>query len=333
MRFFNILFPVLLFQPALAEDMLIPAISTSSVLPTYIALAPNINDFNRFADGGSDANWYIGYNNAWIVKLPPAPVGDYDRAFIGAKIGRAKTRPNPNRPRLREVIHGKIYMGISQTPTFSAEQSYFLAETADIPLEGDPQAYVDGVGSAEWFWTEVPLAAISFTGPNYLSAWSPSEYFLRSSSSPILAASTVEEEPLAKPRAWFNHSISGVPPRDEAQDPGRPLKNIAPALVIKLVPSRKTEVRISDFSMIKRGKKTLVQFSARGENIAESWVESSRDQLDWERISRILRRQPFIFTLAQDKIPASGGFIRGAARDLSGNVGFSAPYAISYEPH
>ena len=80
----------------------LPWISTGPVLPSYVSLIPNINDFTRFADGGHDANWYIGFNNAWIVRLPAAPQGDFTRAFIGAKIGRAKTRPNPERPWLRE---------------------------------------------------------------------------------------------------------------------------------------------------------------------------------------------------------------------------------------
>ena len=102
----------------------LPSSSTSTILPAYVALGPNLNDFDRFADGGPDANWYVGYNNAWIVRLPPAPAGDFPRAFIGAKIGRAKTRPNPKKPWLRELIPGKIYIGVSQNPWFSTEQSF-----------------------------------------------------------------------------------------------------------------------------------------------------------------------------------------------------------------
>src|SRR3989339_2218179 len=90
----KIIFAILLL-PASARA--VSTVSTSTILPTYIALQQNINDFGRFADGGDDANWYIGYNNAWIVKLPPAPMGDFGRAYIGAKIGRAKTRPSPRK--------------------------------------------------------------------------------------------------------------------------------------------------------------------------------------------------------------------------------------------
>jgi hypothetical protein len=130
------------------SDGLPPALSTSAIVPTILTLAPSVHDYGRFADGGPDANWYIGFNNAWIVKLPPAPAGDFARAFIGARIGRAKTRPNAQKPWVRETIPGKVYIGISQTPAWSSEKSFFLAETSDIPAEPDPQASVDGVGAA-----------------------------------------------------------------------------------------------------------------------------------------------------------------------------------------
>ena len=103
-----------------AADGLPPVLSTSAIVPTIISLSPNLHDYERFANGGPDANWYVGFNNAWIVKLPPAPRGNFERAFIGAKIGRAKTRPAPDKPWLRETIAGKIYMGVSQTPSWTS---------------------------------------------------------------------------------------------------------------------------------------------------------------------------------------------------------------------
>src|SRR5208282_1324933 len=127
---------------ALPVDGLPPALSTSVVVPTYVTLAPTVHDYTRFADGGPDANWYIGFNNAWIVKLPAAPRGEFPHAFIGAKIGRAKTRPTPGKPWLRESLPGKVYIGISPTASWSSEQSFFLAETADVPAEADPQERV-----------------------------------------------------------------------------------------------------------------------------------------------------------------------------------------------
>lgn len=321
----------LLFSIALSASAQEAAVSTSAVMPTYISLAPSINDFTRFADGGPDGNWYVGFNNAWIVKLPPAPEGDFAHAYIGAKLGRAKTRPNPNKPWIRERVEGRISMAISQTPSFTTEQSFFLADTADLPLEGDPQAFFEGIGPGDWFWAAVPLSSVSMTRPNYLIVWSPSHFLVRASSAPILAAATVaSEEPSAgEPRAWNNHSIMGVPPRSAAGALETPLTTMSPALAIKLVPAVESEVSVGDFSLLRAGRRVVAQFSVAGTDISEAWVETSRDQLDWSRASHYLRKQPWLFTLNGDRLPP-GIFLRGAARDSLGKIGYSDPIGIPY---
>lgn len=318
---------------AAAADGLAPSLSTSSIVPTFVSLAPNLHGYGRFADGGPDANWYIGFNNAWIVKLPPAPAGDFAHAFIGAKLGRAKTRPVPGKPWLREIIPGKVYAGISPTPAWNSEQSFFLAETRDIPAEADPQAHVDGVGAGEWTWAEVPLTQVSFTVPNYLIVWSPTSYFTKASSAPILAAADLDE-PGGQTRAWLNRSIQGVPPRARGASLETPLNTLAPAIAIKLVPPAPNEpaVSVADFSVARPGKHVLVRFSAAGEDVSEGWVEASRDQLEWQRVSRIQRRPPFLFSLPLEKTPAPGSFLRGAARDISGSLGVSDVSMIPYAP-
>ncbi len=333
--YISLLAATLLTTPASASapDGLPPVLSTSVVVPTLLTLAPTANDFSRFADGGPDANWYVGFNNAWIVKLPPAPVGEFQRAFVGAKIGRAKTRPNPDKPWIREIIPGKVYVGISQTPAWTSEQSFFLSETADIPADADPQARVDGVGAAEWFWAEVPLSMVSFTAPNYLIVWSPSNYFTRASSAPILAAAEPDDNTPRETRAWNNRSILGVPPRNAANSLETPINNIYPALAIKLVPPGPDEpaVSVNDLTVAHVGKRLVVRFSGAGEDVVDAWVEASRDRLDWERVSKLQRRPPFVFSLPAEKSPA-GLFVRGVARDLSGAVGYSEPYMIPYAP-
>ncbi|MBI3289552.1 MAG: hypothetical protein HYZ74_08560 [Elusimicrobia bacterium] len=318
---------------ASAADGLQPTLSTSSIVPTYVMLAPSLQDYGRFAAGGPDANWYIGFNNAWIVKLPPAPSGEFARAFIGAKLGRAKTRPAPDKPWLRETIPGKVYVGVSQTPAWNSEQGFFLAETREMPAEADPQARVDNVGAAEWFWAEVPLAQIGFTSPNFLIVWSPTNYFTRASSAPILAAADIDASG-QETRAWLNRSIMGVPPRSAGASLETPLNTLAPALAIKLVPPGPDEpaVSVADFTIARVGKNMLVRFSAAGEDVAEGWVESSRDQLEWERVSRVLRHPPYLFSLPPEKSPAPGTYVRGAARDISGAVGYSDGRMIPYAP-
>ena len=294
---------------------------------TYIALTPNINDFSRFADGGADGNWYVGFNNAWIVQLPPAPQG-FERAYIGARIGRAKTRPNPNKPWLREIIDGKIYMAISQTPSWTSEQSFFLVETNDVSAEAEAGAQTDGVGPAHWFWSEVPLSMVSTQKPNYLIIWSPTQYFVRASSSPILAATAAEGENEAF--AWNNHAILGVPPRTADQALETPLKNMHPALAIKLVPGVQSEVTVTDFALDRVGRDSIASFTASGQDIGEAWLEQSRDQLDWSRITKLAWHPPYAFTLTPDKLPPPGSFLRAVARDGLGNTGSSAPIQIPY---
>lgn len=318
---------------ASAADGLAPVLSTSSIVPTFVTIAPSVHDYERFANGGPDANWYVGFNNAWIVKLPPAPAGEFTRAFIGAKLGRAKTRPMRDKPWLRETIPGKVYAGISASPSWSSEKSFFLAETQDIPAEADPQAHVDRVGGGEWFWAEVPMSQVSFTAPNYLIVWSPTNYFTKASSAPILAATdlgaTGEET-----RAWLNRSIQGVPPRSKSASLETPLHTLAPAIAIKLVPPGPDEpaVSVSDLTVSRAGKRVVVRFSAAGEDVAEAWVEASRDQLEWHRISSLQRRPPYMFSLPAEKSPAPGEFLRGAARDISGEIGLSESYMIPYAP-
>lgn len=319
---------ILLFLAASGHAL--STVSTSTILPTYVALSPNINDFIRFADGGDDANWYIGFNNSWIVKLPPAPLGEFSRAFIGAKIGRAKTTPNANKPWIRETIQGKVYMAISQGPSFSAQQSFFLAETSDIPLEADPQSYIEGVGPGEWFWAEVPLAMVSFSRPNYLIIYSPTERFVKTSAAPVLAAAAVDEAGGRETRAWNNRSISGVPPRNAEGTLETPINSIYPAMAIKLAPPSSSEISVSEFIFERYARKCVARFSVWGENIAETWVEHSRDGLDWQRLTRYQRKQPFSFTLPQDKCPPAGEYLRGVAQDQLGATGTSDPFQVPY---
>ncbi|MHB2025567.1 MAG: hypothetical protein ACYCPQ_02835 [Elusimicrobiota bacterium] len=302
------------------------SISTDARMPTYLSAIANINDYYLFADGGPDSNWYIGFNNAWIVKLPPAPAGRFSRAFIGAKIGRAKTAPDPNAPWRRDVIAGKIYMAVSQTPGFSPDSAYFLADTKDCPREADPQSQVAQIGASRWFWAQVPLSRISFVSPNYLVIWSPSPALNSSQNSPILAA---DNEPGASCDgcAWNNSSITGAPPRDQSQSLQTPLDNLFPALAIKLVPqSSGRPPVVSGLSVFPAGKNMIVRFLASGQDVSAAWIEISQDRLDWRRLGSIERHPPFIFTLKPDLSPRPGEYLRGAARDTFGNVGYGVFY-------
>jgi len=301
---------------------------TTSRLPAFVSLKPNINDYTRFADGGPDGNWYIGFNSAWIVRLPPAPTGDFTRAFIGARVGRAKTRARAGRGWDREAIPGKIYMGISQSASFSSEQSFFLAETSDLPLEADARSAVAGIGQSQWFWTEVPIGLISTTAQNYLVVWSPTEEFTGAANAPILAAAD-HKRGAGEEQAWLNQKIQGVPPRSPEGALQTPINNLAPALAIKLVPVNDAAVGVNECSAAAANNLVQFQFSVDAENAQTAWVELSSDQVEWKRISGYLRQPPYHFSLANERLLAKGGYLRAAAQDQLGNLGYCDPVFVS----
>src|SRR5258707_12274148 len=92
--------------------------STSADYPVFVAEIPNPNDYSLFANSGWDGNWYVGYNNGWIKKLPAIPPGNYARVYIGAKLGRTKALPPVGRPPVFNPIPGEIWMALSSTPVW-----------------------------------------------------------------------------------------------------------------------------------------------------------------------------------------------------------------------
>lgn len=329
--FFLLLLATLLGSPAMSQDADNASDNStvgSSRLPAFVSLIPNINDFTRFADGGPHEDWYVGFNNAWIVKLPPVPSGEYTRAFVGARLGRAKTRPRAGRGWDREAIPGKIYMAISQTPAFSSEQSFFLVETFDIPLEPDPRVSVTGTGQSQWFWTEIPIGLVSSSAPNYLIVWSPTEDFTSAATAPILAAAAYHAGP-GEEQAWLNRTIQGVPPRNAEGSLQTPITSLAPALAIKLIPVNDAAVGINECSATPQSKAVLFQFSVDAENTQTAWVEASSDKLEWRRITRFQREPPYFFTIPTERVPSKGGYLRGAGQDMLGNIGYCDPVFVS----
>lgn len=291
--------------------------------PVFISLADSLHDFGRFADGGADSNWYVGFDNAWVVKLPPVPEGRWARVFVGAKLGRAKTVPKRDKPWEHRILPGKVYIGVSQRPAFSSEQSFFLAETNDIPVEPHESLYLPGAGKSEWFWAEVPKSLVSTERPNYLIVWSPAREFRSADTSPILAAADSARTG-SEPAAWNNHSIQGVPPRQE--DGALPVPiTLKPALAIKLIPASASRVTVSAFTATTGPDRVLARFSAEGRDVELSWVEASQDQLEWSRVSGYRRSPPSVFTVPLEAVAGKGAWLRGVARDLWANEGASGP--------
>ena len=295
-----------------------PASVAKPPVPVYISLIPDLNQYYLYADGGLDGHWYVGYNSCWIVKLPPAPPGNYSKAFIGAKIGRAKTTAVAGKPWERTPCPGKIYMGLSQSPSFSSKQTYFLIENSDIPLEPVPNDNIKGVGSSQWFWAKVPLKRVSVDKPNFLAIWSSSEYFISNSSSPILAGA----EDSRRGNVWLNRSIRGVPPRNADEALETPVQHL-PAMVIKLIPKNEYRVLIKGFIARIDSRNIVLSFSAIGQDVRAGWIELSHDRFYWQRVSNVVTRPPYSFTFEKNELPDDVYYFRAAAVDTLENSGHS----------
>ena len=300
-----------------------PAASPKQLTPSYLSAEKNLASFYLYADGGFHADWYVGYNNCWIAKLPPAPGLNYAKAYIGAKLGRAKTNSWPLAWD-KAPIPGKLYMAVNQQPDFTSDNMYFLTDSGDLPLEPLPNDYLDAVDSSRWFWAEVPLSRISAESPNYLAIWSSSRYFTAASSAPIIAAALSESQ---EPDAWVNHSIKGNPPSGE-NVLETPITGLRPALVIKLVPQNEYHVYIKGLVAEMTDENITLSFSAIGEDVRAAWLETSYDKFEWQRATRLMFRAPYFWTLRRDEISKNMFYLRAAAVDNLENTGYSKELII-----
>ncbi|OGR53477.1 MAG: hypothetical protein A2049_09590 [Elusimicrobia bacterium GWA2_62_23] len=304
-----------------------PAFAAKSPVPAYFAPENNLGKYYLYADGGFHADWYVGYNNCWIVKLPPVPMGSYAKAFIGAKLGRAKIMSWPASWDTAPVP-GKIYMALNQAPTFNSDHTYFLAEAADLPREPLPNDSLDGVDSARWLWAEVPLSRLSAEKENYLALWSSSRYFTAASSSPIIAAALSDGE---EENVWLNRSIKGNPPSGEGVLE-TPISGLKPAIAVKLVPANEFKVFIKGFAAEVGPDDIQVSFTAIGEDIRAAWLEISYDKFDWQRVTRYMFKAPYFWTFGREELSKDMFYLRAAALDNLENTGYSMPITVPAAP-
>ncbi len=293
-------------------------------VPSYRSQAGDMSRYHLYADGGFHADWYVGFNNCWIIRLPPIDATGYAKAYIGARIGRSKIMshpmgwdPNP--------IPGKIYMGISRVPSFSGDNTFFLVSAEDLPREPLPNDSISGVTSAQWFWASVPMSQISSDGPNYLAVWSNSRYFTSASSAPIIAAALSDAS--GAESAWLNRSIKGAPPSGE-NALETPLAGIKPAIAVKLVPPNDYKVLIRGFMAETDSKKISATFSVIGEDVRAGWLEISYDKFEWQRVTRYTFAPPYHITLDRTAMSSDMFYLRAAAVDALENTGYSREILI-----
>jgi hypothetical protein len=297
---------------------LLPLHAAAPDNPVFVAQVPNPNDYSLFANSGWDGNWYVGYDNGWIKKLPAIPQGHYAHAYIGAKLGRMKTLPPEGRPPVFNPIPGEIWMAIASTPSWTGAQRYKLTATDDIPLDGSSEYAVENTGESEWFWTEVPLDAVSSAGENYLALWSPTPELISVSSAPVLAAAAGGKEI----NTWIAKSLQGEPPKDAGEALKTGISYFQPALAIKIIPEGPAHPMHVRMMAWQDGTvdhlKPVISCSVAGESIERVWMEYSAPSGDkgqgrWIRIGRSLWKTPYTFSLDQYNLPHGKIRLRMAA--------------------
>ena len=314
-------------QPAPSEGDRGPAFSAKSPVPVYFAPEKNLGKYYLYADGGFHADWYVGYNNCWIVKLPPVDTAGYAKAFIGAKLGRSKIMSWPASWDTTP-IPGKIYMALNQSPTFNSDHTYFLTEAADIPREPLPNDALAGVDSSSWVWAEIPLSRVSAGADNYLALWSSSRYFTSASSAPIVAAAMGDS---SAEDVWLNRSIKGNAPSGDGVLE-TPISGLKPAIAIKLVPANEYKVLVKGFSAELGEDEISVSFAAIGEDVRAAWLEVSYDKFDWQRVTGYLYKAPYFWTLGRGEVSKDLFYLRAAAQDNLENTGYSKEITVPAMP-
>ncbi|MBN1824592.1 MAG: hypothetical protein JW803_09775 [Endomicrobiales bacterium] len=317
-------------EPGEHEEEAVQRAATAELpLPIYVCELSNINDYSLFANGGWDGNWYVGFNVCWMEEFKEIPQGEYSRAFIGAKLGRMKTRPVPGKPIWeKEPIPGRIYLSLSDKPSWKPSQAVFLCDTQEIPLEGDWENALEGVGESRWFWAEVPVKKINFRGSTFIALWSPTEYFISTASSPILAGGWGG----ARVNSWMNNDVQGYAPLNLNTSLKTGISTFEPAIAIKLVPEncyQEIAVRIVDVreGREKTSNKTFV-VSVTGSGIEQVWLEVTDENGAWAKHGRSVYAAPYMLTLKAGALPAGKQSVRCAASDIWGNAGYSTPVEI-----
>lgn len=280
----------------------------------YVSLIKDINNYYLYANGGFHADWYVGYNNAWIVNLGTVSTYGYSKAYIGVKLGRAKNKTYPQ-PLDLSPLEGKIVVSISQDEKFPSF-SYVLTENADIPMEALSSENIKKVDSAKWFWAEVPINKISQDKNNYIAVWAQSKDFTSSSKSPIIAAGYLDD---GKENVWVNHSIKGSMPHNESALE-TPISGIKPAIILKLIQENDYRVVIKNFSYESIEGSFIFNWNVIGADITRSWIEISYDKLEWKRIGDNIYSPPYFISFGLNELPKDVFYLRACAADIFENT-------------
>ena len=308
--------------------------------PVVIAEVENLNDFVLFATSGWDGNWYVGYNHAWVTKLPKAPEGNYAKAYLGAKLGRAKNVIRRQLERVRNHFERLKNLPEEKREASAKQLKYEnfkeigkkikeLEKKLSSPHSG--KIYVGINSSPQWdkkhsFFLiseeDIPLEgdpeeALEEVGearwfwvevPLNLVSFDKENYVALWSPDENLNSAQVSPILVSawgskKANTWLDQESKGKPPSSLS----RSVTIFEPALAIKLVPSNEKKVSveildIGDGEEIK--EKRVVTASVSGGDIVRAWLEVSGDK-----------------STKQAK-----EWVR------TGRLAFGAPYSITFDP-
>ncbi len=319
----------------LPQNIFYPLYITGSGVP--------INEYTLFANAGWDGNWYVGSNMCWIKKfnkeLLPRDKSMYSRFYIGVKLGRAKTQTKSSAPSWeKDIINGNIYVGVASTPAWKSDQRYFLCKVEDIPTEGDWENAITTTGESRWFFTEIPLEKVNFGEDIWVCVYSNTMYLTSASSSPILAGAWRERNQKDF-NIWLNNEIKGAPPIDPSTSLKTQIRAFDPAIIIKLIPKGAENLPVNiEIVRIENGRNDMDEkiffITSLVPNIERVWLEISKDGQEYKKIYKYIYSQPYSFHLNTSMVPQeiSGNFfIRFAAEDIFGNIGYTKELQLNIE--
>jgi len=308
--------------------------------PVIIAEVENLNDFALFATSGWDGNWYVGYNHAWVTKLSKAPEGNYVKAYLGARLGRAKNvirreleRAENHFQRLENLPEEKREASAKQLQYENFKEISKKIKELENRLSSPHlgKIYIGINSSPRWdkrhsFFLvseeDIPMEgdpeeALEEVGearwfwveiPLGLISFDEQNYIaiwspdenLNSAQVSPILASAWGSKEV---NTWLDQEWQGKSPSSLS----RPVTIFEPALAIKLVPPNEKRPSVEILDIIdgeEIKEKRVVTATVSGEDIVRAWLEISQDKSS-SKVQRWVR---------------TGGFA------------FGAPYSITLDP-
>ncbi|MFW6134076.1 MAG: hypothetical protein ACOC5R_00705 [Elusimicrobiota bacterium] len=249
----------------------------------FVAELPVPSEFNLFANGGWNGNWYVGYNHGWVSKLPPVDTENFEKVYLGAKLGQAKSKKQIEEIVGKDAVKDypyRIMIGASNSKD-KKPSGIILTTTDKIPQEGSSVAPLENVRDSRWFWIEIEKDEINKSTYNYIHLWSPDTQMKNARVAPILAGGFGSNK----------RENSYVIVDGEI----KVIKFYEPGIAIKLVGENppSPEIKIKSFKSHPVDQlKQVIRTAVQGRYITGVGVEINKGQ-DWEKFPIFVTDPPY----------------------------------------